>query len=602
MKEVFKSVIGIVLILVYYACEQKNQPVQLFKKMKVEKLTNGKYGNTFIEVDHEVLNSIQGKDSITVYLPHNDGSLILDLKASNSYINIHTSIGESYVFHDTSNYTGTLRDDPNSIVSFSLSSSLSGSIISEKYGNLSVVPTGATTTNYLVYNSLSQSEPLEFNCMTKDTFLNKIELPDNSIQRLVINNKVVTVDYEVVYDTYKAFGTEAAVINWLSGMFNAVKTLYKADAFNVALKSIYIHKIPDSYSLTADIALEQVRQLRKNDPNFKGTFTHLVRAKTGGAMSGIAYVSTMCQKDYRFGYVEPMFTWANLPAYSWSINVLSHELGHNCGAPHTHSCLWPGGAIDNCYTPEGSCSPGPPPTNGGTIMSYCHMKSYGMNFNNGFGEKPKALIQSKIDASNCLEILGTPVDTVKPNLYDLISLNKPSQQSSTYTGGFAYPYKGQQPPQSFPASYAFDSDINTFNRSDRELSPYIQVDLVQSCDIKRIVVRPRIDCCLNLSNFNITVDGSLVFTRNGSLISNKDSVSVDLVNTKGKIVKLTANQSWYNSVTGTYLQLADFKIYGNCNGVITLPPPPLVCKDSTVFDVYKIVRDSMVPKTIKVCR
>ncbi len=90
---------------------------------------------------------------------------------------------------------------------------------------------------------------------------------------------------------------------------------------------------------------------------------------------------------------------------------MTHEIGHNIGSPHTQSCSWQGGALDNCYPVEGSCNPGPPPTNGGTIMSYCHLASYGINFNNRFGTQPGKLIRSKVLGAACLgtcEEGGTP--------------------------------------------------------------------------------------------------------------------------------------------------------------------------------------------------
>ena len=75
--------------------------------------------------------------------------------------------------------------------------------------------------------------------------------------------------------------------------------------------------------------------------------------------------------------------------------VVSHELGHNIGANHTHDCVWnadasynfAGGAIDNCnmysslFDPENSCYGNPDGLflnsnyEYGTIMSYCHVTS-----------------------------------------------------------------------------------------------------------------------------------------------------------------------------------------------------------------------------------
>lgn len=50
--------------------------------------------------------------------------------------------------------------------------------------------------------------------------------------------------------------------------------------------------------------------------------------------------------------------------------IIAHEIGHNFGSPHTHSCSWPGGPIDYCG--EASCDGFPVYKGGiGTIMSYC---------------------------------------------------------------------------------------------------------------------------------------------------------------------------------------------------------------------------------------
>ena len=95
-------------------------------------------------------------------------------------------------------------------------------------------------------------------------------------------------------------------------------------------------------------------------------------------------------------------TYSNAPTYSWTVEVVTHELGHNLGSPHTQSCSWSVGPLDNCYPPEGSCTAGPAPTNGGTIMSYCHLTVYGINFNNGFGFYPGSLIRDRVLNASCI--------------------------------------------------------------------------------------------------------------------------------------------------------------------------------------------------------
>ncbi len=58
-----------------------------------------------------------------------------------------------------------------------------------------------------------------------------------------------------------------------------------------------------------------------------------------------------------------------------SPDVILHELIHNFGSPHTHSCSWPGGPIDHCSRLEGSCHSALESSLVGTVMSYCEERS-----------------------------------------------------------------------------------------------------------------------------------------------------------------------------------------------------------------------------------
>jgi hypothetical protein len=98
---------------------------------------------------------------------------------------------------------------------------------------------------------------------------------------------------------------------------------------------------------------------------------------------GIANLITLCQRDqsYNVCQLDGYYTYPT-PTATWDAMVVAHELGHNFGSRHTHSCFWqdngyapPGALLDSCYTAEGGCYSGPVgilPPNKGTIMSYCH--------------------------------------------------------------------------------------------------------------------------------------------------------------------------------------------------------------------------------------
>ena len=90
-----------------------------------------------------------------------------------------------------------------------------------------------------------------------------------------------------------------------------------------------------------------------------------------GLGGGVAWLPGVCG-SYAYGLSANLngsfpYPVTNNSGANWDLMVVSHEIGHNCGAPHTHSI-----GVDDCA--GGDCSVTP----NGTIMSYCHLCDGGL--------------------------------------------------------------------------------------------------------------------------------------------------------------------------------------------------------------------------------
>ena len=104
---------------------------------------------------------------------------------------------------------------------------------------------------------------------------------------------------------------------------------------------------------------------------------HLISGRSLGG--GIAYVDAVCSNGYGVSAIDAVYSYPTTTT-TWDVEVVTHEIGHNMGSPHTHSCTWQAegrwtGTLDSCVTAEGSCATytNHLPPDKGTIMSYCHL-------------------------------------------------------------------------------------------------------------------------------------------------------------------------------------------------------------------------------------
>jgi len=229
------------------------------------------------------------------------------------------------------------------------------------------------------------------------------EIPLQQMENEKALLKCVTYFWETSYNLYQTYGSSQAVTNHITSLFNNFQIMYNNENIGSKLNQLYIWTSADPYANSLD-------QFSAGRTNFNANLATLFSTTGGG---GVAWLNTVCGTNeyYKHGFCGSIAqTISAVPNYSWPVNVTTHEVGHNLGSPHTHACSWSGGAIDGCGPAAGyseGCNAALP-SNGGTIMSYCHLvNGVGMNFNLGFGQQPGNLIRSNVNSCITLTCEGT---------------------------------------------------------------------------------------------------------------------------------------------------------------------------------------------------
>ena len=215
------------------------------------------------------------------------------------------------------------------------------------------------------------------------------------------NGGCVEVAIDVDNFTYATYNNVGNATDWALAQMAGVSAIYTQELGGLfLLQATYVHlwQTPDpmsNFTNDAGAMLDNFRSTWETTPSLDAVqrdVTHLMSKRGNTGTGGIAYLGVNCSSfAYGFSAVMTSSTTTNINSYSWNLDVVSHELGHNFGSNHTHWCGWPGGAIDDCYPSEGGCGNGPQVATG-TIMSYCHLD----------GSTPKVLQFHPLVESNAL--------------------------------------------------------------------------------------------------------------------------------------------------------------------------------------------------------
>lgn len=218
--------------------------------------------------------------------------------------------------------------------------------------------------------------------------------------------RCVRIYVEADFDVFQNKGSAANVTNYITAVFNQSATLYANDSLPIALSQVFVWTSTSPYTSSSSSGLLSQFQSFRN--SFNGDLGHLVAFRGGGGIA--AGFNGFCNSniDNRQCFSGIQSTYQNVPTYSWTVEVFTHEMGHLMGSRHTHACVWNGNntAIDGCAAPEGTCARPGIPSAGGTIMSYCHQQSVGIRFPNGFGSQPGNVIRNRFASASCLTDCG----------------------------------------------------------------------------------------------------------------------------------------------------------------------------------------------------
>ncbi|HMN05485.1 MAG TPA: M12 family metallo-peptidase [Flavobacteriales bacterium] len=334
-------------------------------------------------------------------------------------------------------YRGIIEGDPVSIVAISIFGGELMGLIADNQGQRVLGPfEKAPKGLHVLYRDDDLLKPPTFACGTADLPATEGVHAHPGTDGAVRTVRCVHWYWEAAYAIYQGKGSVANVTNYLTGLFNQSATLFANDGIDVALQEIYVWDVPSPYDGSS--SHDRLYQFGSIRTTFNGDMAHLLDY---GGYGGVAWLGTLCTTSYyKKAYSGINSSYSNVPTYSWSVNVVTHEQGHNLGSSHTHACVWNGNntAIDGCgpskgYV-EGSCPNAGLPAGGGTIMSYCHLVSgIGMNFNLGFGPQPKQRIINQVNLASCLAACGTTCDA--PGGLSVLNLTVESGTLSWYNNG-----------------------------------------------------------------------------------------------------------------------------------------------------------------------
>ncbi|MFZ4678534.1 MAG: M12 family metallo-peptidase [Flavobacterium sp.] len=476
-------------------------------------------GATLATIKSEKINEIFANqfETIELQIPYQDHFISLLLYKVNPFaegFHVDTNKRKDIAYQKGVYYRGIIKGETHSVSAFNFfNGEFNGIISSSELGNIVVGKLNKINnqTDYIVYSDAKMKVLNDFDCHVQD---DNIPVRKNSNTNSVSSLRCVSFYFEVDNDLFVQNGSDTTTTtNWMTSLFNNVQTLFNNDGISVGLKSIYIWTDPDPYEGIGTSSGAYLNAFNQNTPVFDGDLGQLVGIDPGG-LGGVAVTIDGLCSESNYSYSDVNFNYSNVPTYSWTVLVITHEFGHLLGSRHTHSCVWNGNntSIDGCGTQagfaEGSCSIGPIPlpADKGTIMSYCHLISgVGISLSNGFGPQPTQAILNDVNSGTCLsfDCLSSCPNTVT----DIVASSVTSNSVAVTWNDLGSATSWQVAVTPFSSTSIVWNTVNTNSYSASGLSPntYYKIRVRPFCSSiepasrEKIVATSATNFCANVS-------------------------------------------------------------------------------------------------------
>lgn len=271
--------------------------------------------------------------------------------------------------------------------------------------------------------------PNDFACQADATFRpveRELVTPRTGSSALTSDVLECWMAVETDYQLFQKFANVTAEQNYLNQLFAGLNARFLDDiATSINIVYLGLHTTANDGWVSGDTGAGSGAMLDEFRNAWLGNIpgnAHLAHFVSGAGLGGgVAWLDVLCNPNWSFAVSGDLAGNTPFPLtqgpLTWDFFVFAHETGHNFAAPHTHELCPP---ADQCAL--GPCHATQVCTSNGTIMSYCHGCSGGMNnIQLVFHPQNKSIMRAAAEAS-CIPILCEAPSNycpTSPNSYDV---------------------------------------------------------------------------------------------------------------------------------------------------------------------------------------